>query len=121
MVKHPSVEAASKAPLNLFFTVPLNSASDVSDVSDVSDAEFTRLDDGFGPDDTLTIEIGTECFRNHDRSILLLVIFHYCNPRAADGQAGSVQSMYKAQFSAATRAVPDVCPARLEIIKVTAG
>src|SRR5205823_12638364 len=101
MLKHHRVEPASKAALNLFFTI--------------------SSDDGFRPDDILAIKIGTERFRNHDRSILLLVIFHYCNPRAADGQAGSIQSMYKAHLSAAAGAEADVCAARLEIIKVTAG
>src|SRR5439155_1375006 len=78
------------------------------------------LDDRFRPDEALAANIRTKRFRNHDRSILLLIVFHDCDPGAADSQTGSVQCVHKPDFSAAAGTVADVGSPRLEILEVAA-
>src|SRR5204863_3144723 len=78
------------------------------------------LDDRFRPDEALAVNIRTKRFRNHDGSVLLLIIFHDRDPGAADSQTGSVQCVHKTDFSAADRTVADVGSPRLEILEVAA-
>src|SRR5262249_42144118 len=77
-------------------------------------------DDGFRPDEALAVKVRTKRFRNHDGSVFLLIVFHDRDPRAADSETGSVQCVYKPDFSAATRTVSDVGSPGLKILEVAA-
>src|SRR5437867_377966 len=77
-------------------------------------------DDGFRPDEALAIKIRTKRFRNHDGSVFLLIVFHDRDPRAADSETGSVQCVYKPDFSAAAWTASDLGSPGLKILDVAA-
>ena len=51
-------------------------------------------------------------------AVVLLVGFHHCNERAADGDAGAVERMHVADVAAFLGAIARVHAARLELAAI---
>src|SRR5262245_10864862 len=76
--------------------------------------------DGFRPDHSLAVSVWTQGFRNNDRTVLLLIVLHDCDPGPSHSEPGPVQRVDKPYLFARARPVFDVGPASLETIKIAA-
>src|SRR5579871_3269522 len=66
----------------------------------------------------LRSDIRAQDLRNHDGAVSLLIIFHDCDPRAADRQPAAVERVHELRFILAFRTEADVgtpCLIRLKI------
>src|SRR2546427_6869361 len=97
MLRHHKVAPTSNAVLRLRCTICLASGPPSGIIFGTNSFIAVRfphaLDVGLRPDQALAVQIGPERFRNDNGSVLLLVIFDDRYPCAANGQAGSVQSV----------------------------
>src|SRR6266852_3513201 len=69
----------------------------------------------------IDIHIGAENFWYHYGPVRLLVVLHYSNPSAADGQSGTVQSMDKIALAASLGLEADAGATSLKGFAVRAG
>src|SRR5262249_48400553 len=77
--------------------------------------------DGFRPDHSQAVNVWTQGFRNNDRTVLLLIVLHDCDPRPSHREPGPVQCMDKPRLLARCRPVFNIGSASLENIENAEG
>src|SRR5215831_20264000 len=79
-----------------------------------------QSNDGFRPDDGQPVNVWTQGFRDNDRTVLLLIVLHDCDPRPSHREPGPIQRMDKPRFFARCRPVFNIGAASLESIEIAA-
>src|SRR6266436_6419042 len=80
----------------------------------------SRSNDFLRLDHTQAVQVWTKRLGNDDGPILLLIVFHYCDPRSADRKAGAVESMREADLLSGGRPITDIRASRLKVFDVPA-
>src|SRR5688572_25164075 len=82
---------------------------------------FAASDDGFRANHAEPVKVRLKYVRNLNRSVFLLVVLNYREPRPSNCKTRTVQSMGEPHFASVGRTIPNIRPACLEITEIAAG